>query len=377
MNKSRNILIAIPSFTFGGAENHGFVIAKVLKSMGYEPCMFSFSKRTDAIAMFEEEGISYLQYDNPILIDDAWYIKIYKAIQFIRFLRKQAFHIVISKDFIANINFGLVWKYSKIKQFYWGQSGSSYNPNIAKLEKKAVSSCQNFICNSAWVKKAFIEHYLLQHKASQMHVIHNAVFERPIQETREQWRTKLQIEHDAIVMTMTANFFPEKDFETLLNAFKKLINIHADTKLYLLLAGNAPGASPEKLRIKALAFDLKLQNEVKFIDATPDVFGLYAASDVGVLSTLSEGFSNSLLEYMWCGLPIVATDIPPNCEALPQESHSFLFEPKNVDDCVKKLSMFVNNATLRNDVRNVNKEYARKNFTLKNFIEKYKNVFVE
>lgn len=376
MKKYKRILIAIPSFTYGGAENHGFVIAKVLKSMGYEPIMFSFSKRTDAVAMYKNEGISCLQYHNPVLLYDPWYIKIVKAIKFMLFVRKQTIHAIVSTTFDSNFNFGMVWKFAGVKRLYWHKFGEETGIPVTKFERYIIRTKPTYICNSEWMKESIVKRHNLPQTAD-IYVINNAVFERPIIETREQWRKKLQIEHDAIVLTMTANFFPEKDFETLLNAFKKLINIHADTKLYLLLAGNAPGASPEKLRIKALAFDLKLQNEVKFIDATPDVFGLYAASDVGVLSTLSEGFSNSLLEYMWCGLPVVATDIPPNREALPQECHSFLFEPKNVDDCVKKLSMFVNNVTLRNDVRNVNKEYARKNFTLKNFIEKYKNVFVE
>ncbi len=375
MKESKKILIAIPSFTYGGAENHGFLIAKVLKSMGYEPVMFSFSKRTDAVSMYEQEGIDYLYYSQPFLLEDSWHKKILKAIRFIFFLRRKKIHAVISKDFIANINFGLVWKFTHIKQFYWGQSGSSYSNTIGKIERKALSYTYKFICNSEWVKKAFIEQYSLQDKASRMHVIHNAVFVCPVQENREQWRAKLQIEHDAIVFTMTANFFPEKDYETLLYAFRKLLNNNATTKIYLVIAGNAPGVSPEKLRMKALAFDLKLQDAIKFIDATPDVFGLYAASDIGVLSTLSEGFSNSLLEYMRCGLPIVATDIPPNREALPHESHKFLFYPKNVEDCTEKLNMFVENKTLRHEVGCVNKKFARDKYTVENLKQKYKTIF--
>ena len=375
MIKSKKILIAIPSFTFGGAENHGFVIAKVLRTMGYTPIMFSFSTRTDAIPMYKAEGIEYMTYSKPIRLQDVWYRKIYKALRFCLFLRKHKIHAVISKDFIANINFGIIWKFSRIKYFYWAQSGSSYDKNILKLEKKAVLSTRNFICNSAWVKQTFVEHYSLHSQASNIHIIHNAVFERPIQENREQWRAKLGIASHAIVLTMTANFFPEKDYETLLHAFSIVRTKKSDIPLYMILAGNAPGASPEKLRMKALAFDLQLQDSVKFIDATPDVFGLYAASDVGVLSTLSEGFSNSLLEYMWCGLPVVATDIPPNREALPQESHSYLFEPKNLEDCAEKLNMFVENATMRIDVGNVNKEYARRNYTVEKLKQAYSNIF--
>ena len=47
-----------------------------------------------------------------------------------------------------------------------------------------------------------------------------------------------------------------------------------------------------------------------------DVLPYLAAMDIGVLSSLAEGFSNSLLEYMASGLPAVATEVGGNREAL-------------------------------------------------------------
>lgn len=371
---SKKVLIAIPSFTFGGAENHGFVIAKVLKSMGHTPIMFSFSKRIDATSMYDKEGISYLQYYNPILLYDPWYIKIVKAIKLMLFVRKHTINTVVSTTFDTNFNFGLVWRLAGVKKLYWHKFGEEAGIPVTKFERFIIRSKPTYICNSEWMKESIIQRHSLDNTAK-IHVIHNAVFERPILENRAQWRTKLQIEQDALVFTMTANFFPEKDYVTLLHAFRNLVNNHKNTKIYLIIAGNAPGASPEKLRIKALAFDLKLQNEVKFIDSTSDVFGLYAASDVGLLSTLSEGFSNSLLEYMWCGLPVIATDIPPNREALPTESHMFLFEPKNIEDCATKMNILVDSVKMRTEVGKRHKEYAHAYYTIEQLQKKYQLLF--
>jgi glycosyltransferase involved in cell wall biosynthesis len=47
-----------------------------------------------------------------------------------------------------------------------------------------------------------------------------------------------------------------------------------------------------------------------------DVLPFLSAMDIGVLSSLGEGFSNSLLEYMASGLAIVATEVGGNREAL-------------------------------------------------------------
>ncbi len=42
--------------------------------------------------------------------------------------------------------------------------------------------------------------------------------------------------------------------------------------------------------------------------------------DVGVISSESEGLSNSLIEYVGCGIPVVATDIPANRELLGESA---------------------------------------------------------
>ncbi len=59
-----------------------------------------------------------------------------------------------------------------------------------------------------------------------------------------------------------------------------------------------------------------LEDRIHLAGLQTDVLPYLAAMDIGVLSSLAEGFSNSLLEYMASGLPSVATDVGGNREAL-------------------------------------------------------------
>jgi len=63
------------------------------------------------------------------------------------------------------------------------------------------------------------------------------------------------------------------------------------------------------------------------------------AADVYVLPTLAEGCSNSIVEAMACGLPIISSDLPFNNDIL-DDSNAILIDPNNIDaikDAILKL----------------------------------------
>ena len=76
------------------------------------------------------------------------------------------------------------------------------------------------------------------------------------------------------------------------------------------------GEGDERGRIESLAQSVGLNGSLRLLGRRLDVPMLLPALDVGVLTSDSESFSNSLLEFMAAGLPVVTTDVGGCREAL-------------------------------------------------------------
>lgn len=149
--------------------------------------------------------------------------------------------------------------------------------------------------------------------AGKIDVIHNAVeSERftPSAELREATRASLGINLADLVVGTVSAVRPVKGIDTFLEAAAKVAKQLPGARF--LLVGDGP-LLPEMRRLSAT---LGIEERVIFAGAQADVRPYLNAMDVAVLASDSEGFSNSLLEYMSAGLPAVATDVGGNREAL-------------------------------------------------------------
>lgn len=103
-----------------------------------------------------------------------------------------------------------------------------------------------------------------------------------------------------------------------------------------------------------------------------------AVADIFVLPTLRvEGFPMTLVEAMFSGLPIVASDIGGNSDAVVDGETGFLVEPGNTDQLKEKLSLLVSDRDLRVDMSVAALGRAKHNFTLDAMLNKYEQVFDE
>ena len=76
--------------------------------------------------------------------------------------------------------------------------------------------------------------------------------------------------------------------------------------------------------LQALAAQLGLERDVFFLGRCEKVAELLAVSDVCVLSSKAEGFSNAILEYMAAARPVVVTDVGGAREAVAEGETGFL-----------------------------------------------------
>lgn len=87
--------------------------------------------------------------------------------------------------------------------------------------------------------------------------------------------------------------------------------------------------------------------KVTFITSCKEVVPYLWAFDVGVLCSLSESFSNSILEYMAVGLPVVATSVGGNQEQVSDGVTGFLVPPGDDEALAKALVKLVEGERLQ------------------------------
>jgi glycosyltransferase involved in cell wall biosynthesis len=112
-----------------------------------------------------------------------------------------------------------------------------------------------------------------------------------------------------------------KDYPMFLRAARRVSKEMPDVAF--LLAGE--GKLQESL--KQLAAQLEIAGKTFFLGRTENIARLLNISDVCVLSSRAEGFSNSILEYMAAGRPVVATDVGGAKEAILENETGYTVPP--------------------------------------------------
>lgn len=131
-------------------------------------------------------------------------------------------------------------------------------------------------------------------------------------EIRRSVRAKLNISEHTLLFICVANLFSYKGHADLLEAIASLGTSFLSTSI-LLLVGRDAG---EYQSLKTQAFSLGISNQICFLGERQDIPDLLAASDIGVLTSHEEGFSNAVLEMMAAGLAVIATNVGGNSEAI-------------------------------------------------------------
>lgn len=152
---------------------------------------------------------------------------------------------------------------------------------------------------------------------------------------------------------------PEKALPLLQEAFARVR--HLKPKMKLLLVGS--GAELENLRSNAAQLDIA-QDSV-FIPATRDVAKWMRALDIYVLPSKSEAFSNSLLEAMACGCPVIGSRVGGTPEMIGTDgTRGLLFESGNAADLAARFEQLIVNDEYRKRLGALAAEFVRHNLTI-------------
>lgn len=157
-----------------------------------------------------------------------------------------------------------------------------------------------------------------------------------------EYRTRFGIPSKVPIVTTLANIRRVKGIDVVLRAAAEIRKVHADT-IFLIVGAVLEPAYMEELT--ALTKSLRLVDAVKFTGEQKDVSAILQMSNVGLLLSRSEGFSNALLESMACCLPCVATRVGGNMEALDDGINGFLVDSEDSQSAANRAIQLLEDST--------------------------------
>ena len=209
--------------------------------------------------------------------------------------------------------------------------------------------------------------------ASKLVLIYNGVATGPFEAAlsyREDVRRDLGIKGNAKVMIVIANLIPYKGHSDLIQAAREVINRFPDA--IFLLVGEDRGIQKE---LEQRVANFGVGQSVRFLGRQDDVPKLLAASDISVLPSHEEGFSNVILESMAAGLPVVATDVGGNREAILDGITGWLIPHKDPGALAAKIIDLLRDPAKAKEWGIGGRERVNRMFTVKRMVAAHINLY--
>lgn len=193
----------------------------------------------------------------------------------------------------------------------------------------------------------------------------------PDPRARSMTRKQLGVPEDAFVFGSVGRLVAIKDHGTLLRAGEVLQR--RGRSIHILLVGSGPEL--DRLQ-KNVSHSPELRGRVHFAGTSHDVPNLLNAMDAFVLPSICEGMSNTLLEAMASGLPVLATRVGGNPEVLKDDG-GWLFAPGDTDTLAARLEELARDHKLRRQLGDAGRLRVVRHFSLEHMAEQYRSLYFD
>ncbi|WP_121356708.1 glycosyltransferase [Flavisolibacter nicotianae] len=248
---------------------------------------------------------------------------------------------------------------------------ATYNRNLSWTSKIVVRVfkwanrftsrfCCGFVANSLAVKEANARWLAIP--AEKITVINRGRNSATIKR-----KENFQGSGQAIRFVNVARLFSIKNHQQLILGFSGFVAKSPFSTLYVI------GEGPMRNELTGLIADLALENNVFLLGSRNDVPEILSNYDCFVFPSLSEGFSGAIVEAMFAGLPVLASDIPPNQEAITHLETGYLFQQGSADAIEKALCWFNDNRLVAEGLAQQAYVFAKENFELEKIAETFES----
>ena len=189
-------------------------------------------------------------------------------------------------------------------------------------------------------------------------------------DTRERQKLRKRIGvPDVLLVGIVGRLDPVKDIATVMRAFQQLQPTVPPAKLVVV------GDGPLRVELEGLAQRLRLESSVIWLGERRDIPEVLRCLDIFVQNSVFEGMSNTILEAMASGLPIVATATGGNPELVEPNQNGTLVPVGKSEDLAASLRQYLIDERLRLDHGSESRKRATEEFDLSLMVSRYAELY--
>ncbi len=366
------ICFIIGSLARGGAERQLINLARHLRKNGHTIHVISLKPLDSENPLTQQPGIEYYSLNARNLLHMV--VGVFKLRRLIHRVRPDVVHSYLP---MSNVIAGIMRVFLPPLKLVWGVRDSHgtwegyrfHTKMFARLERLLSHVPDLIIANS---QAGFVNLMFHTYKAP-IEVIRNGIDTQTFSTTparnKRAFHKELNLNGTITLVGMVTRVKPVKDIETYIAA--AAIAYAHNPALRFVLVGDGDGDYLERLRNKVAAHNL--DDVFRFYQAVDDPARIYRALDIHMLTSVSEGFPNTLCEAMACGTPCVSTRAG-DAETIVSR-HGELFPIGNITEAAESIRRLVKRiSTNEKKLRTQSRAHIVANFSCKKLAENTQNM---
>jgi glycosyltransferase involved in cell wall biosynthesis len=320
------LLTFMTLFAIGGTERHVVSLADGLDYSRFELEFGCLRRSGEFLTQLEARGLQVREYAVRRLYGAR---TLAQQLRFAQHLRRQRIQIMHSYNFYPNVFAIPAARLARTPVVVASirDTGAHLTKRQRKVQRVACRLADHILVNAEAVRQWLTADGYDPRRIS---VIRNGLdLSRFTPGEDGSLRRELAIPEGAPIVAMLSRLSRMKGVEDFLDAAATVAS-RVENAHFLVIGDNInPDGSAYRRELEARAARLGLASRVTFTGFRLDVPRLLSAVAVSVLPSLSEGLSNTILESMAAGAPVVATRVGGSAEALEHGVDGLLVPPRD------------------------------------------------
>lgn len=174
------------------------------------------------------------------------------------------------------------------------------------------------------------------------------------QEEKDKFRSKLGIRKDDIVFSYIAELNANKNQILLIKTIQGLKKEQHNIRLLLI------GDGPLKEQYQQYIKENNLENEIQLLGKRQDINELLSITNIYFASSIREGLPVNVMEAMYKGLPIIATDNRGHRELIHNGKNGYICKKNDTENFENNIQKFLKDMSIINNMKEINRILVKK-----------------